>query len=275
MGKAFKFIKERSKTIHAAFHYLWPWINGVFWILGSFDLFFARVLDKATDERIPRLLPMIPWYGWVIIWLILLFVMMVEYATRQRLKSDSLFGAMESQAEELKERTRELELFRKISESRGELLEKSGILGKKNRVWYSEDKGHIDCVHEFFRLKIDQGEQLRARGLKDSGFMYEGEIDLWRQEVASAITEVFGDQKTSEFMKQLPSKNNLYRLSALRQSDDYKDYSRLTLENGITEINKLISTTFTKDLVSGFSPKNLKKYEGTHLNYGLWQTRLS
>ena len=83
-------LKERFKTFRAALHHAWRWINGFFILVGILDLIFARGCSEETDAKLPRLFPTLPWYLWVIIWLGLLLIMMLEYATKKRLDAEAL-----------------------------------------------------------------------------------------------------------------------------------------------------------------------------------------
>lgn len=121
----------------------------------------------------------------------------------------------------------------------------------------------IDATHDFFKRKIAQAEQLRIRGLNDTGFFYEATVDGWKRDVADAIIEAFGTARRDAPLKRLPTRRSPSQL--LVETEQFftdKEYLRLTLEHGISGVNELIGNTFTESLVQGFVPSSLEKYAG-------------
>jgi hypothetical protein len=83
-------MREWIFTIISAWDQKWPVATGVLAVGSFLDFLFKRIAPQSLDNIIPRGCDLVPWYWWVIIWLLFLSLMMVDYATKQRLKAKEL-----------------------------------------------------------------------------------------------------------------------------------------------------------------------------------------
>ncbi len=140
---------------------------------------------------------------------------------------------------------------------RNKILEKMKEKRKQQEVLL-EVLSPIDDVKKDLEEKKIKGKQLRDQSWDTPRFFSHSKIMNWKDYVAKGIAEAFGVDSKKEFLEKLPQTLEAF----IFDSDNNQEDLRRFLDVAIKHIDWLIENKVTQDLVQGFVPSSLKRYEG-------------
>jgi hypothetical protein len=89
-------MRQWFSIIISAWKQKWPFATFILAFFSTLDFILGRIAPQKLDNIMPRGCDLIPWYWWVIIWILFLFFMILDYATKQRLKISELENSKET-----------------------------------------------------------------------------------------------------------------------------------------------------------------------------------
>ncbi|MBI3615652.1 MAG: hypothetical protein HY211_03940, partial [Candidatus Omnitrophica bacterium] len=139
------------------------------------------------------------------------------------------------------------------------ILEKVMSKGRQQGM-ASESLSPIDAVKDFLEKKKMHGKRLRIQNLEPAGFLLHSRIMNWKDDVAGGIAEAFGVDLKKAFLEKLPPLPRPFTLDPNSNQEDLRRF----LEAGMEHVDELIESAVTQNLVQGFVPSSLKRYEGNY-----------
>jgi hypothetical protein len=125
-----RWIKERFGIIKSSTHH--PTLLFVWGLLNVADFVLGRFFPQDIDSEIPRISTLMPWYFWIIGWLVLLLSAVIEYALKiseetsaNKTKTKLMFAEdfLETKCKELEDKANAKSLTQKsINDWRTQLL---------------------------------------------------------------------------------------------------------------------------------------------------------
>ncbi len=121
----------------------------------------------------------------------------------------------------------------------------------------------IDAFKDFLVRKKEQGKKLQVKSLETIiGVLFLSEVEAWRDAVAGGIAEAMGNEWREKFLSSLHGLTPSFPGGQLlpKQGDD-SEAARKFIKTALFQMDSLIQKAVTQDLVPGFNPIALKRYE--------------
>lgn len=180
-----KWISEQIITIKSAWDQKWKLITLLF-ILFLDAGAFSKMFPERINQIILEAFNMISWYIWLAIFSILVFLMILDYATKQRLKNEELVKDFKKQKDSWEKLDKDRnERYAELSKKRLALEEKVYKYEKHKKAATSS----FSAFHYFLCEKIKNGQELLNYASLETK-----ETKLWYDHLFKGLEVCFGDE---------------------------------------------------------------------------------